>query len=69
MGNGAKLLLMIFVGILLIEIGLTGRLGSILAAVIAPEYLVAGTPPTTGIPPAPGGPGVPLPGPWQQGGG
>jgi len=51
MGNGAKLLLMIFVGILLIEIGLTGRLGSILAAVIAPEYLVAGTPPTTGIPP------------------
>ncbi len=41
MGNGIKLLAMIFVGFLLIEIGLTGALGSILAAFFIPEYLGA----------------------------
>ncbi len=41
MGNGIKLLALIFVGFLLIEIGLTGALGSILAAFFIPQYLGA----------------------------
>lgn len=40
MGNGIKLLLMILVGVLLIEIGLTGKLGSILASLFLPQYLI-----------------------------
>lgn len=39
MGNGLKLLLMIFLGILLIEVGLTGALGSMIGALIVPDYM------------------------------
>lgn len=39
-GPGMKLLAMIFLGFLLIEVGLTGRLGSILGAMTVPEYMI-----------------------------
>lgn len=39
MGNGLKLLLMIFLGFLLIEVGLTGALGSMIGALIVPDYM------------------------------
>ncbi len=39
MGNGIKLFAMLLVGFVLIEIGLTGRLGSILGAFIVPQYM------------------------------
>ena len=39
MGNGIKLGLMVLVGFMLIEIGLTGKLGSILAAILVPDYM------------------------------
>jgi hypothetical protein len=44
MGNGLKLLLMIFIGFLLIEIGLTGALGSMLGAIVVPSYMQTQTP-------------------------
>lgn len=39
MGNGIRLALMVFVGFILVEIGLTGKLGSILGAFLLPEYM------------------------------
>jgi len=43
MGNGLKLLLMIFIGVLLIEIGLTGAFGSMIGALVTPGYLQSGS--------------------------
>ena len=39
-GNGVKLFAMIALGFLLIEIGITGKLGSILGAFFTPAYMV-----------------------------
>ena len=38
-GNGIKLFLMFVVGFLLIEAGLNGNPGSLLGALITPEYM------------------------------
>lgn len=42
MGNGIRLFLMVFLGFVLIEIGLSGKLGSILGAFLVPQYMQAG---------------------------
>lgn len=42
MGNGLKLLLMIFLGILFILVGTTGALGSMIGALVVPDYLQKG---------------------------
>ena len=42
MGNGLKLLLMIFLGFLFIMIGIHGSLGSIIGAIVVPDYMQAG---------------------------
>lgn len=41
-----KALLALFVGVLLVWVGVSGQLGSLLAALIAPQYMVQGTPST-----------------------
>jgi hypothetical protein len=40
-GNGVKLGFMLLIGFLLIEVGLTGRLGSILGAILTPDAMQA----------------------------
>ena len=59
MGNGIKLAIMIAIGFLLIEVGLTGRLGSILGAALVPDYMEQQGPQgsTTGGPPSSSGSG------------
>lgn len=42
MGNGIKLLLMIFVGFLCIMVGARGQLGSLLGAMLTPQYMQQG---------------------------
>ncbi len=46
-GNGVKLGFMLLIGFLLIEIGLTGKLGSILGAILTPDYMQATQPATS----------------------
>lgn len=43
MGNGIKLLLMVMVGFLFIMVGVRGQLGSLLGAVLVPQYMQQGT--------------------------
>lgn len=44
-GNGLKLLLMAFIGILCVEVALSGDLGSILGALITPDQMQQGANP------------------------
>lgn len=47
-----KLFLLFLVGLLLVHVGLHGDLGSLLGAIIAPDYMIDTTG-TGGIPPTP----------------
>ena len=67
-GQYGKMMLLLAIGALLIWIGLSGRPGSLLGALITPDYMAAGTPPAPqGAGSAPGGSAPQSGGPFNSG--